>query len=66
MILKQYWAYSGYDAEEHYFAKINRELINRIKAEQGKRPQSHGSVKSGGKVIPFPTMEARSSKKRAA
>jgi len=58
MILKQYWAHSGYDAEEYYFAKINRELINRIKAEQGKAPKPLPSGKSEGKV--------KNSKKRAA
>ncbi len=64
MILKQYWARSGYDAEEYYFAKINRELIERIKAEQGRKGSSPGS--GNAKVIPFPGSEAKNPKKRAA
>ena len=65
MILKQYWAHTGYDAEEYYFAKVNRELIDRIKAEQGKQFKNSGG-ETLAKVIPFPSKETRTSKKQAA
>ena len=65
MILKHYWAHSGYDAEEYYFAKINRELIDRIKAEQGKQTKPPRSGKSPGKAPAFPGTETRNTKKQA-
>jgi hypothetical protein len=66
MILKQYWAHTGYDAEEYYFAKVNRELIDRIKAEQGKQFKNPGTGENLAKVIPFPSKETRTTKKQAA
>jgi hypothetical protein len=70
MILKQYWAHSGYDAEEIYFAKINRDLIDRIKAVQQKEwsdtTDSPSQEAPGGRVIPFPTPEQRSLQKKKA
>ncbi len=65
MILKQYWAHSGYDAEELYFAKVNRELIDRIKAREGKTKEIREDQPLA-EVIPFPTLEEREQKKKAA
>jgi hypothetical protein len=67
MILKQYWAHSGYDAEEMYFAKINRDLIDRIKAEQpGKEPKAISEDTPLAEVISFPTPEQRAFQKKKA
>ena len=63
MILKQYWAHSGYDAEELYFAKINRELIDRIKQNQGKTAEKKESNPTElAEVIPFPKRKDQSKK----
>jgi hypothetical protein len=65
MLNKHDWSHAGYDAEELYFAKINRELIDRIKAEQEKgnrEPMPEGHL---AEVIPFPTNKANSDKKAA-
>ena len=67
MILKNYWAHSGYDAEEAYFAKVNRELIDRIKAEQqGKEPKEVTEDMPLAEVIPFPSPEQRAFQKKKA
>ncbi len=67
MILKNYWAHSGYDAEEAYFAKINRELIDRIKAkQQGNDSKPIPEDAPLAEVIPFPTREQRSEQKKKA
>jgi len=67
MILKNYWAHSGYDAEEVYFAKINRELIDRIKAEkEGKEPKVIPEDAPLAEVIAFPTPEQREKQKKKA
>jgi hypothetical protein len=67
MILKNYWAHSGYDAEELYFAKVNRELIERIRAREGKSPEDTEEEKDPplAEVIPFPSANQRSQKKAA-
>ncbi len=67
MILKQYWAHSGYDAEEIYFAKINRELIDRIKAEkQGKELTQDRGDGPMAEIIPFPAPALRGAQKKRA
>ena len=67
MILKNYWAHSGYDAEELYFAKVNRELIDRIKAKRELNGDPTPSEDAPlAEVIPFPSVEAREQKKKAA
>jgi hypothetical protein len=67
MILKNYWAHSGYDAEEAYFAKVNRELIDRIKAEkEGKEPITVPEDAPLAEVIAFPTAEQRNHQKKKA
>lgn len=67
MILKQYWAHSGYDAEEVYFAKINRDLIDRIKADkQGKGFNPEAKDAPLATVIPFPSQDERLAQKKKA
>ncbi|MBU6154404.1 MAG: hypothetical protein KGP28_08905 [Bdellovibrionales bacterium] len=67
MILKNYWAHSGYDAEEAYFAKINRELIDRIKAQQqGKELKKATEDTPLAEIIPFPSREQRMEQKKKA
>lgn len=66
MILKNYWAQSGYDAEELYFAKVNRELIDRIRASQKDSAEAPKDEKQGlAEVIPFPGPDRRQQKKAA-
>jgi hypothetical protein len=67
MILKQYWAHSGYDAEELYFAKVNRELIDRIRAKREKEgTQPQFKEDHSAEVIPFPNRKASDAGKKAA
>jgi hypothetical protein len=67
MILKNYWAHSGYDAEELYFAKVNRELIDRIKAQKhGKELKPIPEDAPLAEVIPFRTAESRETQKKKA
>jgi len=67
MILTNYWAHIGYDAEELYFAKVNRELIERIRAREGKAPEDTEEEKDLplAEVIPVPSPNQRSQKKAA-
>ncbi len=66
MILKNYWAHSGYDAEELYFAKVNRELIERIRASQGKPGEATEEENPElAEVIPFPAPDRKQQKKAA-
>jgi hypothetical protein len=66
MILKNYWAHSGYDAEELYFAKVNRELIERIRASQGKTTEANEEENQNlAEVIPFPGSDQKNQKKAA-
>ena len=67
MTLKQYWAHSGYDAEELYFAKVNRELIDRIRAKREKEgTQNKFEENHTADVIPFPNQKASEAGKKAA
>ena len=66
MILKNYWAHSGYDSEECFFAKVNRELIDRIKAEQEKTQKPIQEEATLAEVIPFPQATDRDQRKKAA
>jgi len=67
MILKHYWAHSGYDAEELYFAKVNRELIDRIRAKREKEgTQTRFEEEHTAEVIPFPNRNASDAGKKAA
>jgi hypothetical protein len=66
MILKNYWAHSGYDAEELYFAKVNRELIERIRLSQENfSKSSEKEQQTLAEVIPFPGPERKPQKKAA-
>ncbi len=58
MLCKHDWSHAGYDAEELYFEKLNRELINRLKAEQDQSGARTENETPMGKVIPFPTRKA--------
>ena len=55
---KQRWNSTGYDAEEFYFEKLNRELIQRLKSEMTpeKSLNDPQQVESkGATIIAFPT-----------
>jgi hypothetical protein len=55
---------TGYNLEELYFEKLNRELINKIKAEQGKGGEETKSEHMA-EVIPFRAREKDIQKKAA-
>lgn len=54
MLSKHDWSHAGYDAEELYFEKLNRELINRLKAEREKLETQPESERPTAQVIQFP------------
>ncbi len=54
MLCKHDWSHAGYDAEELYFEKLNRELINQLKAEKEGRKDPAGNERPLAQVIPFP------------
>jgi len=54
MLSKHDWSHAGYDAEELYFEKLNRELINRLKAERDKLETQGQSESPTAQVIQFP------------
>lgn len=63
----------GYDLEEHYFAKINQELIEKLKQkrlEEGEHPELKAEDSgSGAKILAFPQRgkeEERKKEKKAA
>ena len=68
---KQRWNNSGYDAEEFYFEKLNRELIQKLKVSEvsvnTQAPTSQGSQieSKGATVIAFPIRETDTLKKVA-
>ena len=55
---------TGYDPEELYFEKVNRELINKIKLENS--TATGGETQEGGQVIPFPSRKGQETQKKAA
>ncbi len=55
MLSKHDWSHAGYDAEEFYFEKLNRELINRLKSERDKLETQGDQERPMAQVIPFPT-----------
>ena len=55
MLCKHDWSHAGYDAEELYFEKLNRELINQLKAEKEGRKDPAGNERPLAQVIPFPS-----------
>ena len=55
---------TGYNLEELYFEKLNRELINKIKAEQAKGGEETKSEQMA-EVIPFRAREKDTEKKAA-
>lgn len=58
MLCKNDWSHAGYDAEELYFEKLNRELIYRLNAERDQTEARTESAPPMGKVIPFPSSKA--------
>lgn len=64
MNLKNREQATGYDLEELYFEKLNRELINKMK---GQKPQEAAPPpgQAGDNVIRFPTKSAQQDKKAA-
>jgi len=55
MLCKHDWSHAGYDAEELYFEKLNRELINRLKAERDQTETTRRDERPMAQVIPFPS-----------
>ena len=51
------WSGTGYDAEELYFERLNRELIQKLHEKQGDPVQDTDTqtAKAGAQVIAFPT-----------
>ncbi len=68
MLSKHDWSHAGYDAEELYFEKLNRELINRLKAERDTLETQGENERPLAQVIPFPSRKNSSSgnEKKAA
>jgi hypothetical protein len=54
MLCKHDWSHAGYDAEELYFEKLNRELITKIRAEQDQMKGKLDTERPLAEVIPFP------------
>lgn len=69
MNLKNSEHQAGYDIEELYFEKLNRELIQKLK---GRAPATAPATppapatESRSNVIPFPTVAPNAEKKKAA
>jgi len=62
------WSKTGYNLEELYFEKINRELINQIKAKQKKEQgEAAGAPPTEGlaEVIPLHAYKKTAEKKAA-
>ena len=57
----------GYDTEELYFEKVNRELILNLKKQQPSQEDTPPPAEAhpGAKVIPFPERKPQSIKKAA-
>ncbi len=55
------WSVTGYDAEELYFERLNRELIQKLHENDGKpvTTTATGTVQGGAQVIQFPTKTTR-------
>jgi hypothetical protein len=68
MLCKHDWSHAGYDAEELYFEKLNRELINRLKAEKDNPGERTNEERPLAQVIPFPSRrsETQVREKKAA
>ncbi len=69
MILKAHRTNNGYDSEELYFEKLNRELISRLKtSEKGSSPEKRQEAESeqkGATVLTFKP-RAQANEKKAA
>jgi hypothetical protein len=71
MILKNNRFNSGYDSEELYFEKLNRELIQKLKTGEGSGGQQdqHASPQSkqgeGAQILAFPQRKKETQKKAA-
>lgn len=68
MLCKHDWSHAGYDAEELYFEKLNRELIQRLQTELAGQKDKELQEKPLAQVIPFPSRNQNTSseKKNAA
>ncbi len=66
MLNKHHWSHTGYDAEELYFAKLNRELIERIKAERDKGERTPMPEGHTAEIIQFPVRSIKTEEKKAA
>ena len=54
MLSKHDWSHAGYDAEELYFEKLNRELIEQLKLEMAAKKTEAADERPMAEVIPFP------------
>jgi hypothetical protein len=63
------WSGTGYNAEEFYFERVNRELIQKLR-ETMKAEAELGSAQEtsapGAQVIPFPTQTKGNEKQKKA
>ena len=66
MLCKHDWSHAGYDAEELYFEKLNRDLITKIRAEQDQLKIQTDSERPLAEVIPFPTRKRDASVEKKA
>lgn len=65
-MIKHQRTVSGYDQEELYFEKLNRELIQKMKDDTtAKRDEKTEAKQTGAQVIPFPTRTQQNQKKAA-
>ena len=62
---KHDWSKAGYNLEELYFEKLNRELINQIKAKQASGGGTTEKTETVAEVIPFRPRERKQEKKAA-
>ncbi len=52
--MKHHWNSKGYDSEELYFEKVNRELINELKKQKSPSGETEGTkVEASAEIIPF-------------
>jgi hypothetical protein len=63
---KHQWNSTGYNAEELYFEKVNRELIEQIKKQNAKEKPTEGDSETSAQVIPFEPREKQKKTAKAA
>jgi hypothetical protein len=64
---KHQWNTSGYNAEELYFEKLNRELIHKLNEDEklGELQQTAPPHGPGAQIIAFPLIQSQRQKKAA-